>query len=341
MASINKIKIFAVCLTAICSLVTTGCSASSKTLDTVSDEVSIEEAAETLGVSAEKFEKYLSNSDMTWDEMRAQLNAASMTVAQLKEQTEANFDAELEGATFANYVDFMLFEMDEENTSDPSDEYTFIDSPYGSYDVYFKSDDLEGMTFKSIENSEIVTDATSAYVQLFTAFEQYGTNIEILSAVTSSILDEGENYAFSIEVQPVIILQTGSGKKLPEDLKDNPFLRDGYVYNIDGEDLYEPSVCAVLTVHYHDPDNITLDNRDEDLAVKDFTVLCSSEFGFVVKADNYMELTKIIDIDIQSRYNQEKAKGGLTIEDGAENTINEGEDISSDESTDDSSDSTK
>ena len=302
----NHIKGHLTTLTA-CSLLAitcfTGCSSNDRQLDTVPSNTTMAEAASIWGVDESDLNTYFEMIDMSWDEFIEQINTAQLTLADFKKEVE---DANPDGADFADYIQFTLFDTGENAETPDESVYTYLDSDYGSFDVYFRTDDLKGMTFSNIKNSEIITDSESVYNSPFLYAQNFGTDITVLTSFINDAFAE-DGYLIGTEMLPVLVLNGNTGKTLPDYAKDNPFFDDGYVWSIgDDDSLNETSACAVVAIHYYKTGVSDIETRDKETIAKDFVLLCSSDFGFIVKADSYKDLVAITNLDIQVRYNKEK-----------------------------------
>lgn len=282
---------------AICIMLT-GCANSNNRIETVSDSMTIDTVATALEVDKDRLQTYFDLVGLTFDEFKQNLNASGSSIEDFKKSIETQCP---EGATVADYFEFNIFDADESNSAEISSEFRQIDTPNSTYDIYWKDSDLKGMTFKDFSGSEIVTGADSQYNQLVLAFQQYGSNPNILAPAVDGMLGE-DGYKVSVELLPNILLYGDSGKKLPEDQKDNPFFADGYFWTYgDDNELLEQSAGYVIGVHYYK--NEKLERSD-----KDFYIMATNDFGFIIKTTSYEDLTKIAKLPLQVRYNAERAK---------------------------------
>lgn len=280
------------------SVFATGCQG--RTIDPVSDDMTLEQAASDLGCEADRLQLYFDSIDMTFDEFKAQLKSSGTSVTDFKSRIESQCP---EGSTFADYVEFNIFDADDSLACDVGSEYTKIDTPNSVYDIYFRTEDLKGMTFKDFPGSEIITSSDSDYNQIWLAFDSYGNNPSILAPAVDGIFGE-EGYLIGTELLPNVILSGDSGKVVGDEQKNNPIFTDGYFWKVKDDKLYETEAASVVAVRYYADSG--LEHTD-----KDVFILASRTFGFIIKTEGregYHELCEISRFPMVVRYNREREK---------------------------------
>lgn len=255
----------------------TACDAgNTKTIPAV-NEKTITEAAETFDISIEKFESYLNNLNISYDDYINSLNSQNQTLDDYKTKIEEGYDC-----TFEQYVDTVLVvnnkEIPDENT------YTLLKSKYSLFDAYIPSDELNADK-NSLVNYDIDISVADDDENVY-AFD-------ILAYCESDLrmYMDALNQKFdckSIEITNISIFG-GHGSIKPDGT--NPCMDSLFVYDDKTNEILEPVILAVITMHY--------DNADDDI-----TYALSNELGLIFKtsgSDSLEKMTKLDSLDIQIR----------------------------------------
>lgn len=291
-------KQICVILGALTLLSFTGCNsedlAKPAKINTISADATIADAAKTFAVTEDEFQAYLDLNELTWDDFVANLNDTSSTFESLKEDMENNFaeDEALKNATAADYIRYNLTESPENNAEIDESKYKEIKTLGGRYKVYFAN--------KDVNKFDVISEENSTENEIINTIAQYGTNpAYMLTAIESFHIDEKEDIKethHSVEFIKSFVIKGNSGKILTEDMEKNPFFSKDYIYTYDDDkELKETAVANIIGIYNYDNNNTRIEKDDVYL-------LYVSNFGLLLKSDDYKKLMELSDMDIQVRY---------------------------------------
>lgn len=255
---------------------TTSCdnNTSNKTIPAVNEE-SINEAAESLGVSIESFETYLANIETTYDNYIENLNQSNQSLDDLKTKIEETY-----GCTFQEYIDTVIT-VNNKNIPDDK-EYNAFKSIYSVFDAYIPTKELNDNTLINYDiDIEIADKADDAWA--FDVMQTCDGDFRLYLDIMN------QRYGCkSVEFTNMAIFG-GHGVTKPEE--DNPCMDSFFVYDAETDEILEQLTVSVLTMRYSDES-------------KNVTLALSNELGLLFKstgADSAEKMLKLSNLHFQVR----------------------------------------
>ena len=257
----------------------TACDTTTKslTIPTVNNEITIANAAETLGITEDVFISYLDNIELTFDEYIDGLNSNNTTLKSIKTDIEDKYNC-----TFDEYVKTTLLVN---NKTLPSEKtYYMFESEFSLFDAYIPITGLnEDRNYLTEYGIQIAIADTANDVYAFDVMQNcngdFGTYIDILC----------KNYkCVSIEFTNVMMFG-GYGSIKPDE--ENACLDNLFVYDTENNEILEELIVPIMTLHFEDN-------------TKNMSFGLSNELGLFFKTtgtDSKAKMLKLNELEFQIR----------------------------------------
>lgn len=269
-------KIFITAVTAVMISCLTACNVSTSTMTIPAvNETNIEEAADTLGLSVEKFETFLENIEISYDDYIANLNKTNQTLDDLKAKIEENYSC-----SFEEYVDTVITVNNKEIPDEGT--YCVFKSKYSVFDSYISNELLNDNELIDYAISiEIAED--SSYAVIFDAMQAYSGDLRRYFDLMNTTYG-----CTSVELSNICMFG-GHGSKKPDE--SNSCMDDLFVYDSNTNEILEKLIVPVVTLHFEDKNN-------------NISLALSDELGLLFKstgANSNEKLLKLSNLSFQIR----------------------------------------
>ena len=270
-------RIYSILLTILITINLTACSDTQNMNIPAVNETTINEAAETLGISTEKFKSFLDSMATPFDTFVEDMNADNKTIKEFRDEIEKNYDC-----TFEQYVDTVLAVSNK--TTPDEEKYVLIKSDFSLFDAYIPSDELNENNDKLVNYDVNITvsdndEDSYAFDVLQTQNYDLRMYMNILTKLYGCKSAEFSN----------IKMLGGYGSIKPEE--SNPCMDGIFIYDDKTGEILEELIVSALTLHF--------DNSE-----KDMTLALSNELGLMFKAtgaDSFEKISKLENLRFQIR----------------------------------------
>lgn len=239
--------------------------------------MSIDEAAETLGITVDDFELFLSNINTSYDDYMKQLNTANQRLSDVKTNIETTYDC-----TFKNYIDTL--DTINNKTTPSSDEYVSYKSKYSVYDAYFPKTELDETTNTLKTAKAVINVADDA--DNIAAFDMMPLCSGDFRLYFNKMIDKYKcDY---IEVSNFTML---GGYGVTKPATTNPCMDKFFVYGDETGEILDKFTLSMLTLCYEDKN-------------KNITLALSNEMGLLFQttgAESRENMLKLKDLSFQVR----------------------------------------
>lgn len=268
-------NIFVTTLAALCL---SACSLSAKDVTIPTENsISINEAAETLGITVDDFELFLTNLDTSYDDYMKQLSASKQSLSNVKTNIEKTYNC-----TFKNYIDTV--DAINNETTPSSDDYVAYKSKYSVYDAYFPKTELNVTenTLKTAKAAIHVADDAENVV----AFDMMQLCSGDFRLYFDRMIDKYK--CDSVEISNFTML---GGYGVTKPAETNPCMDAFFVYGDETGEILDKFSLSMLTLCYKD------ENKNISLAL-------SNEMGLLFQttgAESRENMLKLKDLSFQVR----------------------------------------
>lgn len=274
MTKTKKLAIITICVLSLLSF--SGCENNASTIPAV-NETTIEETADSLGLSTDLLNQYLESLGITYDKFISNLNENNIDISTLKSSVEEKYNC-----TYDEYIRTIITVNN--NEIPDSSEFDVLLSKYSLYDAYFPkgvlSDDKTTLLNGTVK-IEVADNSADAYA--FDIISKCNNDFSVYLSTLNS-----KYGCLSVEFNNMTLLG-GIGVTKPEE--ENACMDNIFVYDKTTNEVLERFVSPVLTMHFEDKS-------------KDTTLLLSNELGLIFKTEGEDSLEKmkaIMNVEFQIR----------------------------------------
>lgn len=233
-------------------------------------DITVAEAAKTLGITTETFEAFLDNIGISFDEYISTLDKTGTNLESIREDVEESYNC-----TYEEYVNTILT-VNTKTTPD-ANEYALFKSELSSFDAYIPlselNDDKTELTNYDVSIG-VADEEDDAYAfdAIIACSGDFGTYMTVLNQYYDCESVEFTN----------ITLFGGLGVTKPDG--DNACMDYIFAYDEDTNEILEIITVPVMTLH--------MKNEADDI-----TLALSNDLGLIFKATGTDGFEKILKLD--------------------------------------------